>query len=185
MARRMIIPRFRPNVVTELTAFFLQWCGGRSDRLTILKLLYQVERRSLEKYDWPVTFDRMCRMDYGMVLSNTYDLMKGERKDLKWSEYIKSSSHSMSLELQKCPALFYLSESQHDLAKEVFEENKDKTGMELSEESHDFPEWDDPSGSSNFLDYRDLLQVLGKSNEEIESIIEELRNEADLDDMLS
>lgn len=184
MAKLRSTPRFRPNVVAELTAFFLQWFGGRSDWLTILKLLYQVERRSLEKYDWPVTFDKMYRMEYGMVLSKTYDLMKGDRKDPEWSEYIKSSSHSM-LELQKCPALLYLSESQYNLAHEVFEENKDKTGMQLSEESHGFPEWNDPLGSSNFLNYRELLQILGKSNEEIESIIEELRNETNLDDMLS
>ena len=184
MSKRVITPRFRPKVVTELTAFFLQWFGGRSDWLTILKLLYQVERRSLEKYDWPVTFDKMYRMDYGMVLSTTYDLMKGERNAPEWSEYIKSSSHPI-LELRKRPTLLYLSESQRNLAHEVFEENKDKTGIQLSEESHGFPEWDDPSGSSNLLDYRELLEILGKSNEEIESIIEELMNEAELEDMLS
>ena len=184
MTKQTITPRFRLNMVTELTAFFLQWFGGQSDWLTILKLLYQVERRALEKYDWPITFDKIYRMDYGMVLSETYNLMKGDRKEPEWSEYIKSSSRHNTLELQKCPTIFYLSESQHNLAREVFEENKEKTGIQLSKESHEFPEWNDPMGSSNFLDYRELLQVLGKSNEEIERITEELRNETILENML-
>ena len=96
--------------------------------------------------------------------------------------YIGAST--ISTNIGTTPTIFYLSESQHNLAREVFEENKEKTGIQLSKESHEFPEWNDPMGSSNFLDYKELLQVLGKSNEEIERITEELRNETILENML-
>lgn len=178
------VPSFRANVAAELVAHLLKWLGGHSDRITIMKLMYQVERGSLEKYDWPVTFDRLYCFPRGMVLDGVYKLMKCEIKDKNWSGYINSGT-SHDLHLEKSPKLFYLSEAQLNLAKKIFEESKGKTNWDLVDESHVLPEWNDPQGSSNALDYTTVLEHLGKSDEEIKDIVAELHSEAILDELLS
>ena len=47
-------------------------------RLRLLKLLYIADRESLTERARPITGDYPVAMDHGPVLSNTYNLIKGE-----------------------------------------------------------------------------------------------------------
>ena len=180
----MRIPEFRPAAATELASHILLWLGGKADRITILKLLYQVERRALERYNWPVMFDRLYCLPMGTVPQSVYDLMKEIRHDSPWPEFISAESPH-HIRLRKEPKLWQLSEAQLELAREVVEENRHKQPMQLSQENHELPEWSDPQGSSYALSYPTLLKHLGKSDAEIEEIFNRLDSEAAMEDLLA
>lgn len=50
----------------------------RMGRLRLLKLLYIADREALTERARPITGDSPVAMDNGPVLSNTYDLIKGQ-----------------------------------------------------------------------------------------------------------
>lgn len=177
------MPRFRPAVAAELAGHFLEWLGGRTDWLTILKLLYHVERRALELYGWPVIFDRMYKLPLGPVPDTVYKLLKGEVSHSEWTDCIQSQKPYAIL--HKAPVWRHLSRAQMEIAQDVFNSARGKSGFDLSNESHRiFPEWTDPGGSSSPIPYENLLTVIGKSDEEMSEIFSRLSEEAELEDML-
>ena len=63
---------------------------NRMSRLRLLKLLYISDREALTERARPITGDRPVAMDHGPVLTNTYDLIKGEDfLATEWDKYIK------------------------------------------------------------------------------------------------
>ena len=175
-------PGFRPSAATELAAHLLNGLGGKADWLTVLKLMYRVERRALERYGWPVVFDDIYLLPQGPVLQSVYDLLKGETHNDEWSKYIKSVKPKANL--ARTPRVWHLSQAQVELAREELNENDGKTGYQLSQDSHNLPEWNDPRGSSQKLEYEELLRYLGKSEAEIEKIFERLASEAEVEELL-
>ena len=177
------MPKFRPGAAAELAGFFLQQIGGETDWLTILKLLYYTEKRALERYEWPIIFDRMYCFPQGPVPETVYRLLKEEVSYPEWSEVIESKRpHTVRLRIP--PTTKHLSQVQLDIAREVFKENEGKSGLRMSAESHSLEEWTDPQGSSNPLSYATLLMVLGKSEGESQRIYDQLEEEAELEEIL-
>ncbi|MBI2504045.1 MAG: SocA family protein [Candidatus Latescibacteria bacterium] len=181
-----MIPRLKKERAIELTTWILQWGGGSMDIMKLLKLIYITERRALERYGWPVTFDSLASLDRGPVPSKIYDLIKGTYPDPAdqrlWNEWIGPRDGNQVCLLQP-PKLNHLSESQLELAREVFEEFGDERTFVLSELTHAFPEWIDPKGSSLPISYKELLSKLGKPQEEIQAILDELDEEARLEEL--
>ena len=137
------MPKFRPGAAAELAGFFLQQIGGETDWLTILKLLYYTEKRALERYEWPIIFDRMYCFPQGPVPETVYRLLKEEVSYPEWSEVIESKRpHTVRLRIP--PTTKHLSQVQLDIAREVFKENEGKSGLRMSAESHSLEEWTDP-----------------------------------------
>jgi hypothetical protein len=116
-------------------------------------------------------------------LESVYQLLKGEKEDNEWSEYIES--HESFAVLKKVPHIRYLSKAQLDLADEIIGENRGKTGPQLGIESHDLPEWKNPQGSSLPISYSELFRVIGKTDAEVKEITDNLQSEAEFEELLS
>lgn len=143
--------------------------------LKLMKLLYFVDRLSLEKYGEPVSFDNMCAMPHGMVLSNTLNLSNGTVKSLGyWDEWIgDKENHNVSLnkDVKNIDEFDELSIADMELVDEVYSKYGKYGGFELADMHHNnniCPEWFDPKDSSFGVPYKDILIAIGKDENEVQ-----------------
>ncbi len=184
--------RFRFNALktVQVAAMFLGFHGGTMKYLGLLKLLYLGDRVALKRLDRPLTGDRYFSMDFGPVLSTTYDLIKNkpipEAIDI-WKNYISTRDKSSNyvVELLVNPGSDELSEEEEEIIREVYQKCGNYDRFELAELTHTLPEWQNPHGTSIPIDVRDILKYLGKTEEEIENIREIAAREAYLDKILN
>lgn len=180
--------QFHPEKAVEATAMFLKLHGKPMRYLGLLKLLYMADRLALQRIEQPITGDRYVSMDYGPVLSGVYDLIKGQPVDNAlplWSEFISSRNGSYSVFLLNDPGKNELCEEEEEIIKEVYQSCGYYDRFDLAELTHDFPEWQDPHGTSIPIAVEDILKNVGKSDEEIEDIQQEAAREAYLDRFLN
>lgn len=174
----MIKFQFNEKKTTQTAALFLKKAGGRMNYMKLIKLLYLVDRRALEKWECPITGDSYFSMTYGPVLSKVLDFINNEVKPESpsiWSEFIKTVNN-YNVELVKDSHEDELSRREIDLIDELFQKYKNKDKWDLVNELHDnCPEWEDPEGSSNPIRVEDIFKVLGKTERDI-SIIESETN---------
>ncbi|MBD2500546.1 Panacea domain-containing protein [Anabaena azotica] len=179
--------RFHPEKAVEAAATFLKLHGKPMKYLGLLKMLYIADRIALERMDQPITGDHYVSMDYGPVLSGVYDLIKGQPVDDAlplWSEYISRRSAN-SVELLKDPGNEELCQEEEEIILEVYQTFGHLDPFHVAEWTHDLPEWQDPHGSAIPIAVEEILQNVGKSNEEIEEIRQEAIREAYLDEVMN
>ena len=143
--------------------------------LELLKLMYYADRESLDLYGQPITGDRYVNMKHGPVLSSVYDLVKltilnsRPPKD-KWGHVIsKRGRWELALDEGKANQA-PLSEAEIEVIRRVFERDRERTRWALRDKSHTLPEWEDPGASARELSVEQVLRVLGKGEEEIETV---------------
>lgn len=156
--------------------------------MKLLKLLYLVDREALLRWGRPVSTDRYVSMDRGPVLSKTLDIISEGAEDhvgRTWAEYISPllGDHEVEL-LRKDPPRDELSRAEEKLIGEIFEKFGRLTRWQIVDHVHTLPEWIDPHGGAISIEYRDILRAGNKTEIEIESILQELRNIAHLQDCL-
>lgn len=144
--------------------------------LALIKLLYIADRRSIEKFNHPITGDRYFSMKYGPVLSQVYDLIKDNKivNPNLWIEYI-AKVDECSVKLIKDPGKGDLSKREEKLIMEVHEDYKSYNEFYLAELTHGFPEWTDPItlGKKQIrIDNLWILKCLRKTEKEIQFIQE-------------
>ncbi|GAA6614562.1 Panacea domain-containing protein [Scytonema sp. NUACC26] len=178
---------FHPEKAVEAAALFLKLHGKPMKYLGLLKLLYMADRIALERLEQPISGDHYVSMDRGPVLSAVYDLIKGNKVDGAldvWSKYISSHSN-YEVSLLKDPGVDELCEDEIDIIKQVYQEKGHFDRFDLVEITHLFPEWQNPNGSPIPIFVEDILQNIGKTNDEIEEIRKEAEREAYLDLVLN
>ena len=181
---------YNETKATQVAAILLKLNGGSMPFYKCIKLLYSIERESLNRWLHPTIYDELCSMPHGQVVSQTLDRAKYRKGKVIsfWNEYlktikdetIKDETENKTLILIKECGIDKLSRAEIDLIKEVYKLNKDKTVPEIIAEHHNstlFPEWKDPGSSRIPTKYSDLLKVLGKTQEQVEEL------EADLDEL--
>lgn len=170
----MLLLRFQEEKTTQIACFLLKIVGGKMDLLKLNKLLYLVDRDALRRWGRPLSHDYYVSMPHGPVLSRTYNLMNGEIPSEYWAKHIsKRTQNEISLVVENPPE-DRLSEADKSLIREIYRQHGNKTGWELREFSHTLPEWQDPAGSSIPIDYCDILRAVGRNEDDIEAIEEEL-----------
>lgn len=92
--------------------------GHRISIFELLKTMYAAERKALASWHRPITGDSFCSMPKGVVLSRTYDLIKGEvmgtNSDMaKWSRHF-SAREGNFIQLTSEPDYDYLSERERE-----------------------------------------------------------------------
>jgi uncharacterized phage-associated protein len=174
---------YREDKAVQAAALFLKLRGNNStmSHLKLMKLLYLAEREALLRWGQPITYDSCVSMAHGPVLSNTLNLVNGyvEVKSL-WGRCISTPEHN-EVKLLEAPGDDSLSDAEEQLIRELFAEHGKKSRWELRDYTHTLNEWQDPNGSSIRIEYKDILKGAGKTDNEIESIIEELENMALMD----
>ena len=180
--------RFHPHKAVAAAAMFLKMHGKPMKYLGLLKMLYMADRLALKRMEQPITGDRYVSMDFGPVLSGVYDLIKGKPVDDAlpfWSESISTRDANHTVYLLNDPGDEELCEAEEEIIREVYQTCGHYDRFALADLTHDFPEWQDPHGTSVPISPEDILRNVGKSDEEIEEIQQESWREAYLDGVLS
>jgi len=164
---------FRSNFEKSLQAagVLLGLDGNRMERIRLLKLLYIADRELLGETGRTITGDRVVAMDHGPVLSEVYDLIKGQASRAgEWNQHVHTANRSV--ELRKDPGRGELSRREVEKLTEVTDRYRDVDDWSLSGITHGFAEWslNFREGTSSPIPWLDVLSAQGK--EEFVEIVE-------------
>lgn len=184
--------RFKFNALktVQVVAMFLSMHGGKMKYLGLLKLLYLADRLALTRLDRSLSGDSYYSMEFGPVMSTTYDLIKNKSipgSIETWKKYISTRDKSLNymVELLNDPGNDELSEEEEEIIKEIYSRHGGQDRFDLVELTHDLPEWQNPGKSSIPIDIENLLKHLGKTEKKIKNIKEIAAREAYLDKILN
>lgn len=172
-------PGFKEKKTCQLSAYLLHLAGGKMDTFTLIKLLYLIDREALKRWGRAITFDNYVSMPHGPVLSKTYDLIKGKTHSALWSEYFSEWENGFYVCLvNDNPDFGALSRAERNLTKMIFNIYGQMNFRQLYELGHSLEEWEDPAGSVRPIQIERILQAVGKTEDEIKAICEEMHSEA-------
>jgi|SRR3990172_3089863 len=179
-------PAFDEHKATEAASILLELSSGEMQYMKLLKLLYLADRRALQLWERPITFDRYASLDQGPVLSNAYDIIKSKAVDSGdfWSEFIVPAGRYRVQLRGDPPKMVKLSSAEIDVLREVFKEFGGWDQWKLVEYTHQLPEYKDPHGSSIPIELDAILSALSYSARDIARIGLELEEEASVDRIL-
>lgn len=143
-------------------------------RKRLLKLLYVADRESLRVKGRPITGDHGASMEHGPVLSVTYNLIKGEglpTRQAQWDAFLGKDGYRVVL--TRDPGTGKLSRYELQLLQEVSDKYSTMTDDELSDLTHDFPEWSEPGKSSIPIPLEKLLEAIGRTD--VDAVLEDAR----------
>lgn len=180
---------FDVQKATHVAAYFLWKRGGRMSYLKLMKLMYLAERQFLLQHGERLVGDDLVSMQYGPVLSSTYDCFFG--CDEYWNRWINNpGQHDLELNPrikvnQKDPLDTFdeLSVAEQNVLDSVYNRYGTMNRWDLVNMLHDpkyCPEWSDPKGSSIRISTGDLLLKNGKTQEQTEAILKKLEEAEDL-----
>lgn len=150
----------------QAAGVLLQLEDGRMPYIRLLKLLYIADRELLAETAASVTGDRACAMKKGPVLSHVYSLIKGESsRSQEWFESIETQGYAVKLKRDRGRGR--LSRGEIEKLVEVSERHRNQDHWEISDLTHDFPEWRQhfPEGAcsgSYAIPWQDILRAQGK-----------------------
>jgi hypothetical protein len=160
--------------------------GRRISIFELLKTMYAAEREALASWHRPITGDDFCSMPKGVVLSCTYNLIKGEvmgtNSDMaKWSQHFSAREGNV-VRLTSEPDFDYLSERERealDNGAELIRSLIARHGR-IADVLHDlWPEWKDPEGSGRGsipLTPEEVLSELIEDEDEAERVAREIES---------
>jgi uncharacterized phage-associated protein len=175
--------QFHPEKAVEAAAVLCKLHGKPMKYLGLLKMLYIADRIALSRMEQPITGDHYVSMKYGPVLSSVYDLIKGNPVDEAlplWTKYIRREGPN-HIALLADPGNLELCEEEEEILQQVYEKFGKLDPFHVAEWTHGLPEWKDPHDSAMPILVVDVLKNLGKSDEEIEGIRQEVARELYLD----
>ena len=179
--------RFNFEKTLQAAGVLLRLEDGRMPYLRLLKLLYIADRELLAATASPITGDRGYAMKYGPVLSHVYALIKGggSRFD-EWDRHIRTQGYAVKL--ANDPGRGKLSRGEIDKLTEVSGRFRDKDQWELSDLTHDFPEWrthwpEGAEGGSYPISWEDVLAAQGEGPETVAVVEAEEKARNLLDDL--
>ena len=132
--------RFHFEKALQAAGVLMGLDGDRMEYLRLLKLLYIADREMLAETGSPITGDRAVAMKHGPVLSQVYDLLKGQdAKAGEWAAYLRTVNHSV--ELRQPIGRGKLNRAEVEKLQEVTERYKNDNVWEICGKTHEFPEW--------------------------------------------
>ena len=184
----MIEFKFNEIKTTQVASLFLKKNDGEMSYMKLIKLLYFVDRQALSLWERPLTGDAYVSMKRGPVLSRVLDIIdNGEDPgdNSYWYKYITAQSDYNVALKEDLPILDALSERELELIGKVYEEYKDFDRWEMVDICHKIlPEWEDVGDTSKPIEIKTILETVGKSEEEIKIIEEEVLDLNDVKKLL-
>lgn len=161
-------PWYNVRKAAQVVAFFATREGGEINVLKLAKLVYLADRRNLEKYEFPITWDNLVAMDHGPVNSITLDCVKGMYDRVAvWEEFVTDRA-SYQVGAQKSFSLAdfdELSDAELGTLEETWGQFGTMSKYQIRDWTHEnCPEWEDPHGSSSPIPFGRLLKFLGKQD---------------------
>jgi uncharacterized phage-associated protein len=171
---------FRLNLIKTIQAaaeLLRQEPGKQMSRIRLLKLLYIADRESLKETGRPVTWDTWVAMRHGPVLSHFYDVIKGE--DVGSTELNRFvDQQGYQLQWVNDPGRDQLNRYEIRKLHELSNRYRDMTEWDIVDETHAFKEWikNAPGESSRPIPLTDVLEALGMTADQIQSVCRDLEN---------
>ena len=155
--------------------------------MKLIKLMYLADREALAKWSSPISGDRYVAMNYGPGLSEMYaHITQSDPPGVRryWDDYI-SEPENFQVSSKKDPGVGRLSRRELELVDAIYEKYGGMDQWQLSDLTHELPEWKHPDGSMIPISHEDLLSVLGKSDREIHEIRDDWETHAEIDELLN
>lgn len=120
--------------------------GGKINKMKAIKLIWLSDRLHIRKYGKPITFDKYVAMKNGPVPSSIRDFTQDcspflEDVEIQYRDAFITPISKYDLETTNEPELKVLAKTNVKVMDEVYQVFGDKTHFELSDLSHNFPEW--------------------------------------------
>jgi len=167
---------FDERKAAAAAAYLLSLEGKRMNYMRLLKLLYLAERQSLATLRRPIIGDTPYSLDQGPVLSRVYDLIKANKPVGAWGECIERDAR-YEIRLKAVPDFGPLSDSEIEILRQASELYRRHDQWALRDMMHEFPEWEDPEGSSIEIPLERILEAFHKTAAEIERVRQNAREE--------
>jgi uncharacterized phage-associated protein len=147
--------------------------GGHINILKLVKLIYLLDRLSLQRRSIPVVGGAYFSMKNGPVTSEVLDLINaGELAGVEspWAEYVSSRRNHEVGATRILPG--FLSDSEIGLLEAIYNQHGSKTQWELRDWCHDHcPEWTELDEGHCVITTTEIGRAVGKSEEEIREVV--------------
>lgn len=142
----------------------------------LIKLLYLSDKESLKSTNQTITGDTYVSMDNGPVLSFLYNLIKNKcsnEAQTLWNSRFMRNDFDLIAITEKIPDS-ELSGFEKGILDDINDKFKDFNFGKMIDYVHDnCPEWKDPKGTAIPIDTKEILRSIGKTEDEINWIIED------------
>lgn len=168
--------RYKPIKARQLAAGFLRMTPAHVMNYTkLLKLMYLADRERLLANGSIITGDHFFSLPYGPVLSNVLDCIRCQVRDQDWLAHFKTQGYD--IHMTSDPGNDELCRLDDEIIQRLYRKFENYDWRAMIHYCHDsLPEWQDPGKSSLPIEYREILELSGKSHDEI-TAIEELATE--------
>ncbi|MCK4394643.1 SocA family protein [Candidatus Bipolaricaulota bacterium] len=166
---------------TQIAAWLLERTNGKMKYLKLVKLLYITDREAIRRWGQPLTGDSYYSLPHGPVVSRIQNLVTDDpmfSESTYWIDFISRVDYDVVLNAP--PPYDHLSEAEIELLREIFDKFGTMSRWDLRDLTHEFPEWEDPAGSSIPITYVDILRAVGRENE-----AEEIAREIEADNFVA
>lgn len=170
---------FKFDKSLQAAAYILRRQSSREmNFMRLLKILYIADRESLQQTGRTITGDKIAAMDKGPVLSEVYNLIKGEHiRSPDWGKFIHRSDYNVQLIDE--PGQANMSRFEIETLEQVAEKHHMHGELDLVKFTHEnCPEWKknrpiDPI-KMNWICLEDSLDAVGQSDN-LQTIIEDIK----------
>jgi len=170
--------RFRFDRSLQAAAYLLKLAGGEEYYLHILRMLYIADREYLLKYGQMITGDRVIATKNGLILSNTYDLIRGHSENSdKWACHIQTLPKRYKIRLIDDPGDGDLCRASEAVLDDVYAQYGKMHRSHLRDLIYLFPEWKKhfKKNTSQSIPWEDIFRLHN------ESMIKTARHNIELD----
>ena len=181
--------RFQIGKATEAACLFLERGGGQMNIMKLAKLLYLLDRRSLDRRNMPVIGGDYLSMRNGPVTSEILDLINAGRimgeTDQRWEQCITDrKNHDVTLE--QMPQREHLADAEVALLEKVWAEHGGKDQWQLVDWCHAHcKEWTPITNGCAPIAVEQVGMALGKSAEQVNRLRQEAIELNQLDEIFA
>lgn len=169
--------RFHIGKATEAGCLFLERAGGRMNIMKLVKLMYLLDRLSLDRRGVPVAGGDYLSMRNGPVTSEVLDLINAGRlfgePDQRWEQSV-SDRRDHDVKLEQMPAREHLSDAEAALLDEIWREHGSKDQWQLVDWCHAHcKEWTPVTNGCAPIAVEQIGMALGKTPQQIQRLRQE------------
>jgi uncharacterized phage-associated protein len=181
--------RFNLSKATEAACLFLERDNGQMNIMKLVKLMYLLDRLSLDRRNSPVSGGDYLSMRNGPVTSEMLDLINAGRligeSDRRWEQCVSNGTNH-EVKLEKMPAREHLSDAEVSLLDEIWAEHGDKDQWRLVDWCHHHcKEWVPVANGCAPIAVEQVGMALGKSPEQVGRLRQEAIELNQLDEIFA
>jgi uncharacterized phage-associated protein len=166
---------FRSRKAAQICAFFAVKSKGIIEKLKLIKLVYFSERKTLADYHRPMLFDELFSLPHGPICSSTLNGIDGEIHGHLWDDFLARNGNAIvAMKNFNRDDLDEISDDEIATLEKIWKDLGHMTASQLRNYSHEnCPEYTETEGRIPIA-YREVLEALGVSEPEAESVEREI-----------